>query len=135
MVLRWEAIRCLQKCRISVLFYLTRTRVSNDNPYSGPLFKTVKYCPQWPRTGFKDLDEARLWVDNFTRWYSAEHKHSGIKYVTPDERYKSMVLDILHRREVVYQEAQCKHPERWSKQSRNWDFIDEVKLNPDKEAD
>ena len=26
-----------------------RPRVSNDNPYSESLFRTLKYCPQWPK--------------------------------------------------------------------------------------
>jgi len=42
-----------------------RPRVSNDNPYSESLFRTMKYCPQWPRDGFADLDAARTWVRNF----------------------------------------------------------------------
>lgn len=33
-----------------------RPRVSNDNPYSEALFRTLKYCPQWPQTGFASLD-------------------------------------------------------------------------------
>jgi transposase InsO family protein len=35
----------------------SRPRVSNDNPYSESLFRTLKYCPQWPRshaTGSKE---------------------------------------------------------------------------------
>lgn len=27
-----------------------------------------------------------------------------------------------------------KHPERWSQQLRNWDYISEVYLNPEKEV-
>jgi hypothetical protein len=36
-----------------------RPRVSNDTPYSESLFRTLKYCPQWPQDGFADLDAAR----------------------------------------------------------------------------
>ncbi len=39
-----------------------RPRVSNDNPYSESLFRTLKYCPQWPQDGFASLDAARAWV-------------------------------------------------------------------------
>src|SRR3546814_9148361 len=46
-----------------------RPRVSNDNPYSESLFRTLKYCPQWPLDGFASLDAARAWVRNFMRWY------------------------------------------------------------------
>ncbi len=40
----------------------SRPRVSNDNPYSEALFRTVKYCPDWPANGFNSLEEAREWV-------------------------------------------------------------------------
>jgi len=47
-----------------------RPRVSNDNPYSESLFRTLKYCPQWPAQGFADLDAARAWVRDFVAWYN-----------------------------------------------------------------
>jgi len=34
-------------------------RVSNDNPYSELLFKTMKYRPIYPNKSFKSLTEAR----------------------------------------------------------------------------
>jgi len=43
----------------------SRPRVSNDNAYSESLFRTLKYCPQWPTQGFATLDEARDWVKDF----------------------------------------------------------------------
>jgi putative transposase len=42
----------------------SRPRVSDDNPYSESLFRTLKYCPQWPQNGFADLEAARVWVRN-----------------------------------------------------------------------
>ena len=56
-----------------------RPRVSNDNPYSEALFRTLKYCPQWPTKGFGTLDAARCWVRDFIRWYNHEHRHSRIR--------------------------------------------------------
>lgn len=53
-----------------------RPRVSNDNPYSESLFRTLKYCPQWPQNGFASLDAARAWVRDFMRWYNNEHHRS-----------------------------------------------------------
>jgi putative transposase len=29
------------------------------------------------------LQQARDWVHRFVRWYNEEHRHSGLKYVTP----------------------------------------------------
>ncbi len=40
---------------------------------------------------------------------------------------------ILKERERVYQAAKQKHPQRWSGDTRNWDPVKEVWLNPPKE--
>jgi len=75
-----------------------------------------------------------LTVSRFANWYNIEHKHSGLKYVTPDERHQGLDVEILAARKSVYRLAHQQHPERWSQQLRNWDYISEVYLNPDKEA-
>jgi len=51
-----------KKYDLGVVTSLSRLRVSNDNPYSESLFRTVKYHPRWPSEGFKSLDKARKWV-------------------------------------------------------------------------
>jgi putative transposase len=43
----------------------SRPRVSNDNPYSEALFRTLKYCPQWPSQGFASLLAASEWMSRF----------------------------------------------------------------------
>ena len=119
---------------LGVLSSYSRPRVSNDNPYSESLFRTLKYCPWWPVNGFQTIDDARAWVARFVSWYNVEHKHSGIKYVTPDERHRGVDTRILSARKEVYQLARQQHPERWGKEIRNWNPINEVYLNPEKEA-
>ena len=42
-----------------VLPSYSRTRVSDDNPYSDALFRTLKYHPEWPCSGFVSLEIAR----------------------------------------------------------------------------
>ena len=64
----------------------SRPRVSNDNPFSESLFRTLKYWPQWPRNGFASLEQARQWVKRFIHWYCYEHRHSGIRFVPPAQR-------------------------------------------------
>ena len=49
----------------------SRPRVSNDNPYSGSLFKTMKYGPLFPER-FSCLSEARAFISEFTDWYNCE---------------------------------------------------------------
>lgn len=109
----------------------SRPRVSNDNPYSESLFRTTKYHHSWPKDGFKNIAEAREWVNNFTYWYNNVHKHSGIKYVTPEQRHNGLDGELLKKRRETYLAAQLKNPNRWRNDIRNWDYIDEVSLNPE----
>lgn len=110
-----------------------RPRVSNDNPYSESLFRTLKYCPQWPKDGFADLDAARSWVRDFIRWYNHEHRHSRIRFVTPAQRHRGEDHEVLAKRHALYQQARNQHPHRWSGATRNWQPIGAVTLNPDRE--
>jgi putative transposase len=41
---------------LSVVTSQRRPRVSNDNPDSESLFRTIKYHPRWPSEGFNSLD-------------------------------------------------------------------------------
>ncbi|WP_444943943.1 IS3 family transposase [Microbulbifer sp. ZKSA006] len=108
----------------------SRPRVSNDNPYSESLFRTVKYCPSWPSQGFNSLNAAREWVEEFMRWYNHEHLHSGIRYVTPADRHAGKDTVLLSNRNKVYQLARERNPLRWSGDTRNWRPIGSVALNP-----
>jgi putative transposase len=112
----------------------SRPRVSNDNPYSESLFRTLKYWPKWPRQGFASLEPARQWVKRFIHWYCHEHRHSGIRFVTPAQRHQGMDKSVLQRRHQLYQSARNARPERWSGAPRNWSWISYVQLNPDREA-
>lgn len=109
----------------------SRPRVSNDNAYSEALFKTTKYRPDFPTDGFLTLADAQAWVLKFVRWYNLEHRHSGIKFVTPDERHRNVDVEILRQRAALYDQAKAARPERWSGATRNWSRPSEVVLNPD----
>src|SRR3546814_8202691 len=78
----------------------SRPAVSNDNPFSESLFKTLKYRPAYPRQAFEDLGAARAWVSEFECWYNHEHRHSAIRFVTPAQRHagdrKSTRLNSSH---------------------------------------
>ncbi|WP_129587038.1 IS3 family transposase [Pseudomonas frederiksbergensis] len=106
---------------------------SRGRPRVRSLFRTLKYCPQWPLEGFASLDVARGWVRDFMRWYNNEHRHSRIRFVTPSERHLGQDHQILTRRRELYEQARQKTPERWSGQTRNWEPIGTVLLNPDRE--
>jgi len=119
--------------RLGVVPSFSRPSVSDDNPYSEALFRTLKYTPAWPPKRFESLDAARQWVKEFVHWYNHVHRHSALKFVTPAQRHNGEDTTILARREQVYELARKQHPERWSGSVRNWRRVDEVWLNPPKE--
>jgi putative transposase len=113
----------------------SRPRVSNDNPYSEALFKTMKYCPAWPEKGFESIEETRTWVTGFVHWYNEEHCHSAIRFVTPSQRHRGEDKETLENRRRVYETAKKKNPSRWSGDVRDWSYIETVSLNPEKTED
>ena len=116
--------------RLGVMPSFSRPSVSNDNPYSESLFKTLKYRPEYPSQAFADLIEARRWVTGFADWYNKEHLHSAIRFVTPTQRHAGEDQPLLRRRQMVYEAAKARHPQRWSGPTRNWTPVQEVHLNP-----
>lgn len=113
--------------RLGVIPSFTRPSVSNDNAYSESLFKTLKYTVGYPGR-FLSIEDAEKWMSSFVEWYNNVHRHSGIGYVTPMQRYKGEDLKILEKRRKVYQDAMNRRPERWSKNIRNWDKVEIVYL-------
>ena len=111
----------------------SRPRVSNDNAYSEALFRTAKYRPEFPARGFATIDDARLWTSEFVRWYNTEHRHSGLRYVTPEQRHAGEDPALLASRHTLYQAARQHHPKRWSRDTRNWSPIGPVTLNPERD--
>jgi len=118
----------LQNLGVATSF--SRPSVSNDNPYSEALFRTLKYKPGYPVKHFESLEASRDWVLKFVRWYNYEHKHSNLKFVSPDLRHCGKDREILEYRKKVYEEARKRNPMRWARKTRNWDVPREVFLNP-----
>lgn len=50
---------------LGVVPTFSRPSVSNDNPFSEALFKTLKYRPEYPVRAFESLLVARQWVGQF----------------------------------------------------------------------
>jgi putative transposase len=113
----------------------SRPSVSDDNPFIESLFRTLKYRPEYPHKPFKTLADARAWVTGFVAWYNTEHRHSGIRFVTPDERHDGRENEVLANRTRVYERARRKHPNRWSRASRNWTPAPNVFLNPKRDQE
>jgi len=118
--------------QLGVVPSFSRPSVSNDNPYSESAFRTMKYTPEYPSGPFPSLGAARAWVTLFVLWYNTEHLHSGINFVTPEDRHAGREDAIFDQRRQVYEAARRRHPERWSGSTRNWVSVKEVRLNPEK---
>jgi putative transposase len=119
---------------LGVLPSYSRPRVSDDNPYSEALFRTLKYRPEWPSSGFESLEATRVWVQNFVDWYNNKYRHSKINFVTPAQRHRGDDKEILTNRELVLEKAKETNPLRWSREVRNCDPAGSVSLNLEKES-
>lgn len=120
--------------RLGILPSYSRPRVSDDNPYSESLFRTLKYRPNYPAKAFKDLSGARKWTCRFVTWYNDVHKHSGLKFVTPNQRHSGQAETILRKRHQLMVQVKARYPERWGKRATSdWTLPDTVWLNPDKD--
>jgi putative transposase len=115
---------------LGVVPSFSRPHVSDDNPYSEALFRTLKHTPAYPRLPFANIASGQRWVARFVAWYNHEHRHSAIRYVTPEERHGGREHDILARRHQLYQSARNAHPGRWTGSTRNWTAIGPVVLHP-----
>ncbi len=121
--------------KLCVVPSFSRPSVSNDNPFSESLFKTLKYCPIFPSKPFESIEAAKAWMEIFVKWYNTEHLHSGINFVTPVSKHLGLDAELLQNRNEVYEKAKEKNPNRWSGKTRNWDAVVVVKLNPLKEKE
>jgi len=119
--------------RLGIVASFSRPRVSDDNPYSEALFRTLKYRPEFPNKPFGSLAQARAWVAAFVTWYNTCHLHSAIRFVTPDDRHFGREQEVLARRRATYEKAHQRHPERWSGAIRDWSPVGAVYLNPNTE--
>ena len=91
----------------------SRPRVSNDNPYSEALFKTVKYAPAFPER-FANLAAARAHMNTFTTWYNHHHHHAGIGLHTPADVHHHRTETVDATRRATLTAARAQHPERFA---------------------
>lgn len=119
--------------RLGVTPSFSRPACSNDNPFSESLFRTLKYRPEYPHRPFESIEEARAWVKRFVAWYNDEHLHSAIGYVTPSQRHEGTDEEILEQRRRTYEMARRRNPNRWTGETRSWERIKRIRLNPERE--
>jgi transposase InsO family protein len=105
-------------------------RVSNDNPYSESLFRTVKYPPDYHRRTFGSVEEPCFWLAISVAWYNDQHRHSRIRFVAPSQRHSGEAVAISHHRASLYEQARQRHPRRWSRSTRCWLQPEVAWINP-----
>ena len=103
---------------LGVLRSFSRPRVSNDNPYSASLFRTVKYRPNYPNRPFSSKEEACQWVSSFVDWYNHQHRRCG------------EAIEICRQRSRVYELAHIANPRRRTGAPRCWRQPEVVWINP-----
>ncbi|MCP3705135.1 MAG: transposase, partial [Alteromonas sp.] len=50
------------------------------------------------RCSTSSIEHAREWTLEFVVWYNTAHKHSALKFVTPEQRHTGADSDILSQR-------------------------------------
>ena len=92
---------------LGVVPSFSRPHVSDDNPYSESLFRTLKHTPAYPRLPFAGL---------------ASHNVGW--------RGSSLVQRSIAQRLATDARAPQDPPERWTRSTRNWTPVGAVILNP-----
>jgi transposase InsO family protein len=98
--------------KLGVIPSFSRPHVSNDNPYSESVFKTLKYTATYPEC-FETIERARDWVSGFVNWYNNEHHHSALGLMTPAVVHFGQAPLVIQQRQQVLQAAYTQHPERF----------------------
>lgn len=97
-----------------VVMSYSRPRVSDDNPFSESLFKTIKYDLNRP-SRFECVEHARSWTRDYMRRYAQDHRHSGLGWYTPAAVFTGTAAERQVRRQMTLDKAFADHPERFTK--------------------
>lgn len=119
--------------RLGVVPSRSRPRVSDDNAFIESFFKTLKYAPNYPGH-FATLEKAYQWMDAFITWYNTKHVHSGIGYVTPEQKHAGQADAIIAHRNETKRRAYEAHKNRWSRPLALLTTPQVVYLNPSLET-
>jgi len=109
----------------------SRPRVSNDNPHAEAFFRTGKYHPSLPPGGFANVGKAREWAHQLVEWYNHNHRHSSLRFVTPQQKHSGEDIFLLAQRKQLYEASRSEKPGRWiQNKTRNWEPVRSETLNP-----
>jgi len=112
----------------------SRPHVSNDNPFSEAMFKTLKYCPAFP-TNFGSVQDARAFCEIFFEYYNNQHYHSAIALHTPATVHYGRAREVQKARAAVLDAAWSENPERFSSKPKPLKMPTQAWINdPSREA-
>jgi transposase InsO family protein len=97
---------------LGVLRSHSRPHTSNDNPFSESQFKTLKYQPQFPAR-FGCIEDARIFLRYYFKWYNQHHHHVGIGLMTPDQVHFGQADAVYAARQRTLDRVCRQHPERF----------------------
>lgn len=106
-----------------------RPYTSNDNPFSESQFKTLKYCPEFPKR-FNDFKHAESFCQQFFAWYNTQHYHSGIAYITPETTHYGKAEEALEKRYQAMVAAFKANPARFNNRAPVKKTLSPVYINP-----
>jgi putative transposase len=106
----------------------SRAGVSDDNPFSEALFKTIKYYREFPNK-MKSIELGREYFKPYFNGYNYEHRHSGIQFLTPAQRHHGEEEKILNIRNETIAKFYEKNKHRYSSAPKLFKPIWEVKIN------
>ena len=93
----------------------SRPHVSDDNPFSEAVFRTLLYRPEMPAR-FGSIEHARSFFSSLMHWYNEQHYHSGIAHLTPSDVHFGRAPQIIAARQTVLDEAYNRRPDRFVRQ-------------------
>jgi len=106
----------------------SRAGVSDDNPFSESLFRTVKYFRDFP-SSFESVESGRAYFEPYFKAYNFTYRHSGIQFLTPATRHYGEEEQILRQRNQVVEEFHQANSHRYSKSPKLFSPIVEVRIN------
>ncbi len=106
----------------------SRAGVSDDNPFSESLFRTIKYFRDFP-IFFENLQSGQDYFKSYFYDYNFTHRHSGIQFLTPASRHYGEEEKILNLRNQVIQDFHKKNPQRYSSKQKIFHPLLEVNIN------
>ena len=106
----------------------SRAGVSDDNPFSESLFRTIQYFRTFPGN-FDGVGAGRIYFTSYFKEYNWTYKHSGIQFLEPATRHYGEELKVLEHRNAVVKEFYAKNHHRYSNEPKKFEPILEVKIN------